>query len=55
MPIAPRVARTMIWTTAKSTEVNRRHSPRPSRASGFVGAPAFVAARRAVGVAMIGS
>jgi hypothetical protein len=55
MPIAARMARTMIWTTAKSTDVNRRHRPRPNRASGFVGAPAFVAARMAVGVAMIDS
>jgi hypothetical protein len=51
----------MIWTTAKSTEVNRRHRPRPRRASGLVGSPALaaapepVAARMAVGVAMIGS
>lgn len=44
----------MIWTTAKSTDVNSRHSSRPSRASGFVGAPALVAARTAAGVAMIG-
>jgi hypothetical protein len=61
IPIAARIARTMIWTTAKSTEVNRRHRPRPRRASGLVGSPALaaapepVAARMAVGVAMIGS
>src|SRR6186713_20652 len=41
----------MIWTTAKSTDVNRRQSPWPSWANGLVGAPAALAACTAAGVA----
>jgi hypothetical protein len=43
----------MIWKTAKSTEVNSRQRPRPTRASGLVGAPAVEAARATAGVAMV--
>ena len=40
----------MIWMTAKSTEVRSRHRPRPTCASGFVGAVAG-AAQPTAGVA----
>ena len=42
----------MIWATAKSTEVSRRHSPRPARARMFGPADRVEAAETAVGVAM---
>ena len=41
----------MIWTTAKSTDVNRRHRPRPTRASGFGRRAVAGAVRTAAGVA----
>ena len=43
----------MIWATAKSTDVNSRQRPWPSRASGFVGARPGPRGRRR-GVAMTG-
>ena len=45
----------MIWTTAKSTEVRRRHSPHPRRATGLVGVDRVEAADSAAGVAMSSS
>jgi hypothetical protein len=42
---------TMIWTTAKSTEVSSRHSARPMRASGF-GGTVLGATQSTAGVAM---
>jgi hypothetical protein len=46
---------TMIWATAKSTDVSRRQIPRPTRASGFDGAVRVMAAGTAVRVAMADS
>ena len=34
IPISPTITRIMIWSTAKLTEVNSRHRPRPRRAGG---------------------
>jgi hypothetical protein len=53
MPTTASSARMMIWMTAKSTEVNRRHSARPARANGSTGLPAVEAARATAGVAMV--
>ena len=42
----------MIWATAKSTEVSRRHSPIPTRARGFGPTGRVEAAETTAGVAM---
>jgi hypothetical protein len=55
MPTAARMARSMIWMTAKSTEVSSFQIPRPRRANGFVGAGEVLAAPTTVDVAMSGS
>ena len=52
MPIAAPSPRKMIWTTAKSTDVSRRHSAYPARASGF--GPIERGATRSTAVVAIG-
>jgi hypothetical protein len=42
----------MIWTTAKSTDVNKRHNRRPARARRSAGAARDPDARTAAGEAM---
>ena len=49
------IARTMIWTTAKSTDVNRRHRPCPSAPAGWWGAGGRGPANRGRGAAMVAS
>jgi hypothetical protein len=45
----------MIWATAKSTDVRRRHRPRPTRARAFGPIERVEAAETTAGVAMSGS
>jgi hypothetical protein len=55
MPTTASSARTMIWATAKSTEVSSRQRPFPMRARTFGATGRVEAAETTAGVAMSGS